>query len=154
MASARASLSLSHRPAIFRYSSNEEADRARRHFDKTFIDTSRIEVQFASKVGDESMAHSRTHNSRISSTKPFSSASQSARPKTQLSQDLDLLNKLKSGVDPELKAFASSLRSRSQTQVWANDDVAFEHSGPLSAPAAEHLEKLVFNDDGASSSDE
>ena len=62
--------------------------------------------------------------------------------------------KLKSGEDPELKAFASSLRSRSQTQVWANDDVAFEQSGPLSAPSAQDLQNVVFNDDGGSSSDE
>jgi hypothetical protein len=79
---------------------------------------------------------------------------QASRPSSQLSHDLDLLKRLKSGDDPELKAFASSLRSRSQTQVWANDDVAFEQSGPLSAPTAEALENVVFNDDGGSSSDE
>ena len=91
---------------------------------------------------------------RISRSKASSSKADLVRPKNQLSQDLDLLNKLKSGVDPELKAFASSLRSRSQTQVWANDDVGFEQSGPLSAPTAEDLQRVVFNDDGASSSDE
>ena len=137
-----------------RYSSNEEAERALRHFDKTFIDTSRIEVQFASKVGDESMAHSRTHKARVASVNALNSDAPAAPRSNQLSQDLDLLKKLKSGEDPELKAFASSLRSRSQTQVWANDDVAFEQSGPLSAPTAEDLQNVVFNDDGGSSSDE
>lgn len=137
----------------FRYSSSEEAERAVRHFDKTFIDTSRIEVQFASKVGDDSMAHSRTHKLRASTTGPASDA-QAQRPSNQLSQDLALLKKLKSGDDQDLKAFASSLRNRSQTQVWANDDVAFEQSGPLSVPSAEALENVVFNDDGGSSSDE
>lgn len=100
------------------------------------------------------MAHSRTLKSRMSSAKPAGSDAAAARPINQLSQDLDLLRKLKSGEDAELKAFASSLRSRSQTQVWANDDVAFEQSGPLTAPAADALESLVFNDDGGSSSDE
>jgi hypothetical protein len=111
-------------------------------------------VQFASKVGDDSMAHSRTHQSRIASAKSLISDASTARSSSQLSKDLDLLKKLKSGDDPELKAFASSLRSRSQTQVWANDDVAFEQSGPLSAPSAEDLQNVVFNDDGGSSSDE
>ena len=137
----------------FRYSSSEEAERAIRHFDKTFIDTSRIEVQFTSKVGDDSMAHSRNHKLRASTTRPTSDA-QAPRPSNQLSQDLALLKKLQSGEDQELKAFASSLRNRSQTQVWANDDVAFEQSGPLSVPSAEALENVVFNDDGGSSSDE
>ena len=100
------------------------------------------------------MAHSRAHIARISSSKASSSKADLVRPKNQLSQDLDLLNKLQSGVDPELKGFASSLRSRSQTQVWANDDVASEQSGPFSAPTAEDLQRVVFNDDGASSSDE
>jgi hypothetical protein len=90
----------------------------------------------------------------MSSAKPAGSDAAAARPINQLSQDLDLLRKLKSGEDAELKAFASSLRSRSQTQVWANDDVAFEQSGPLTAPAADALESVVFNDDGGSSSDE
>ncbi len=138
----------------FRYSSSEEAERAQRHFDKTYIDTSRIEVQFASKVGDESMAHSRARVSRAASVPPASTSSLLARPSNQLSQDLDLLKKVKSGDDPELNAFASSLRNRSQTQVWANDDVAFEQSGPRSGAPAEALDKVVFNDDGGSSSDE
>jgi hypothetical protein len=90
----------------------------------------------------------------MSSAKPAGSDAAAARPSNQLSQDLDLLRKLNSGEDAELKAFASSLRSRSQTQVWANDDVAFEQSGPLAAPTADALESVVFNDDGGSSSDE
>jgi hypothetical protein len=100
------------------------------------------------------MAHSRTLKLRVRNAKPASSDAPAARPSNQLSQDLDLLRKLQSGEDAELKAFASSLRSRSQTQVWANDDVAFEQSGPLSAPSADALESVVFNDDGGSSSDE
>ena len=138
-----------------RYSSSEEAARAQRHFDKTYIDTSRIEVQFASKVGDDSMAHSSTRVSRAGSMQPATSTSSPlARTSNQLSQDLDLLKKVKSGDDPELNAFASSLRNRSQTQVWANDDVAFEQSGPRSSAPADGLDQVVFNDDGGSSSDE
>ena len=101
------------------------------------------------------MAHSRTHHKlRPSSANATGNEADASRPSTQLSRDLDLLKRLKSGDDQELKAFASSLRSRSQTQVWANDDVAFEQSGPLSVPTAEALEKVAFNDDGGSSSDE
>jgi len=68
------------------------------------------------------MAHSRSLKSRMSSAKPAGSDAAAARPSNQLSQDLDLLRKLNSGEDAELKAFASSLRSRSQTQVRANDE--------------------------------
>jgi hypothetical protein len=101
------------------------------------------------------MAHSRGRVSRAARVPPASTSSPFARTSNQLSQDLDLLKKVKSGDDPELNAFAASLRNRSQTQVWANDDVAFEQSGPRSAaPAAEALDKVVFNDDGGSSSDE
>lgn len=124
------------------------------HFDKTFIDTSRIEVQFAAKVGDASIAHSRTHKLRMLNSKTTSSGAQATPRSDQLSQDLALLKQIQSGEDPELRAFASSLRSRSQTQVWANDDVAFEESGPLSTPAADSPAAVFFNDDGGSSSDE
>ncbi|EKX44674.1 hypothetical protein GUITHDRAFT_109452 [Guillardia theta CCMP2712] len=110
------------------FKSEKDAHKALKYFQDTYIDTSKITVEFAKPVGDSSLSRPWSKYSEGSSahdrvTKKHSSADVSenpTKPEKKLSKEAQLLQKAK--TDPEMKAFVESFKPRSKTKIWENDD--------------------------------
>ncbi|XP_027972445.1 probable RNA-binding protein 19 isoform X2 [Eumetopias jubatus] len=136
------------------FKSEEEARMALNHFNKSFIDTSRITVEFCKSFGDPTKprAWSR-HTQQISQAKNPSKDKDSVptEPKKddRTKKVASELEKLKE--DTEFQEFLSVHQKRTQTATWANDALDAEPSKGKSKATSDYLN---FDSDSGQESDE
>ncbi|KAI5968404.1 MRD1 [Candida margitis] len=135
----------SRRFAFIGYKSNESAEKAVKFFNKSFIDTARIDVQIAKSFSDPSV--------------PLSFKEKRKRENERLRREEDLLieenNKLKAKKqkverkslieeemenDPKFKEYMEVMKPSHQVKSWANDTIADGSGGPSNADLERALE--------------
>uniref|UniRef100_A0A4W6GAC2 Probable RNA-binding protein 19 n=1 Tax=Lates calcarifer TaxID=8187 RepID=A0A4W6GAC2_LATCA len=97
------------------FKAEEDANRALKHFNKSFVDTSRVTVEMCKAFGDPTKAKAWSkHTQSSSQDKP----SKKKKQKNELDSALGNLED-----DQGFKEFLSVHQNRSQVPTWANDTV-------------------------------
>ena len=132
--------------AFIGYTSEDVASKAVKHFNQSFIDTSRLVVEIAKELGDESKARAWSKYSQESSAykrihgKPeeenkSKKENKSNKEKKKNSHVDELLGDLKDNA--EFKEFLEVNKARSNKSLWGNDDLA----GPSEEAGEQSKEK-------------
>nr|XP_033811608.1 probable RNA-binding protein 19 [Geotrypetes seraphini]XP_033811609.1 probable RNA-binding protein 19 [Geotrypetes seraphini] len=123
------------------FSSEEEAQTALSHFNKSFIDTTRITVEFCKSFGDPSKAKAWSKHSqkpaqpeKLTEKPCLSPDAQKKREKTKALGDLQELEK-----ERDFKEFLAVHQNRSQVAIWTNDSVADESKKSKRNPQNDYL---------------
>ncbi|XP_064024576.1 probable RNA-binding protein 19 isoform X2 [Pogoniulus pusillus] len=132
------------------YKSEDEAQRALSHFNKSFIDTSRITVELCKPFGDPSKPRAWSkHSQKVSASgkqpeQPLPSAVPEGKKKTKKKKDpAENLKELEE--DKTFQEFLVVHQKRSQVATWANDTLAEEAKKGKAKPAADDY--LNFDSD-------
>nr|XP_060467930.1 probable RNA-binding protein 19 [Panthera onca] len=136
------------------FKSEEEARSALNHFNRSFIDTSRIVVEFCKSFGDPTKPRAWSKHAQKTSQSKNPSKGQdsvSTEPKKddktkKVASELEKLKK-----DAEFREFLSVHQKRTQTATWANDALDAEPSKGKGRPASDYLN---FDSDSGQESDE
>lgn len=127
--------------AFIGFNSSKEAKASVGYFDRTFLDTSRLQVELAKPRNDPTLDRPWSKYSKGSSAND--AAVQAARPsarqveqeRQKLKDDMEKKKKFLMSIygeeDPEMAKFVSAMKSKGKTKTWENDDEAFE--GPAKA---------------------
>ncbi|NXX93788.1 RBM19 protein, partial [Centropus bengalensis] len=148
------------------YKSEDEAQKALTHFNKTFIDTSRITVELCKSFGDPTKPkawskHSQKAPASAKQTeKPVASAAPAASKKSKKKKDpTENLKELEE--DKKFQEFLVVHQKRSQVATWANDTLAQEPKKGKKKPVDDYLnfdsdesEELSEEEDGNESSED
>ncbi|NWI82287.1 RBM19 protein, partial [Dryoscopus gambensis] len=147
------------------YRSEDEAQTALNHFNKSFIDTSRVTVELCKSFGDPTKprAWSKHSQKALPSEKqpkePLASAAPTGTKKDKKKKDpVDNLKELEE--DKTFQEFLVVHQKRSQVATWANDTLAEEPKKGKSAAAdylnfdSDESEELSEGGDGPHSGDE
>ncbi|XP_037672907.1 probable RNA-binding protein 19 [Choloepus didactylus] len=122
------------------FKSEEEAQTALNHFNKSFIDTSRITVEFCKSFGDPTKPRAWSKHAQKPSqpTQPSQdSVSKETKKEDKKKKGAGDLEKLKE--DSEFQEFLSVHQRRTQAATWANDTLATEPPKGKSKPASDYL---------------
>ncbi|NXV45520.1 RBM19 protein, partial [Uria aalge] len=142
------------------YKSEDEAQAALDHFNRSFIDTSRVTVELCKSFGDPSKPKAWSKHSQKAPTsekqpeKPVTSAAPAGTKKDKKKKDpAENLKELEE--DKTFQEFLVVHQKRSQAATWANDTLAEEPKKGKSKPAADYLnfdsdesEELSEEEDG------
>ncbi|XP_017269132.1 probable RNA-binding protein 19 isoform X2 [Kryptolebias marmoratus] len=112
------------------FKSEEEASRALKHFNRSFVDTSRVTVEMCKAFGDPTKGKSWSkHTQRSEQDKPSAppTTTDNKKKKKQKNEANSALGKLEE--EDGFKEFMSVHQNRSQAPTWAND-TAPETDGP------------------------
>ncbi|XP_013359156.1 PREDICTED: probable RNA-binding protein 19 isoform X2 [Chinchilla lanigera] len=134
------------------FKSEAEARRALSHFNKSFIDTARITVEFCKSFGDPTKPRAWSKHAQKPSD-PKKSSEDAACPETKKDKkkrEPSDLEKLKE--DTEFQEFLSVHQKRTQVATWANDALDAETPKGKSKPASDYLN--FDSDSGQESEDE
>ncbi|KAM9359910.1 putative RNA-binding protein 19 [Symphorus nematophorus] len=103
------------------FKSEEDANRALKHFDRSFVDTSRVTVEMCKAFGDPTKARAWSKHTQSSGPdKPSTPAdTDSKKKKKQKEETESALGNLEE--DQGFKEFLSVHQNRSQAPTWAND---------------------------------
>lgn len=139
----------SRRFAFIGYKSFEDAEKSARFFDKSFIDTARIDVELAKTFSDPSVPLSFKEKRRLNDEKL---REQEAR----LVEEQERKNKKqrtnKSTIDeeiennPKLREFMEVMKPSHQVKSWANFDVADGTGAPSTQALADELARQDGNE--------
>ncbi|TVK90450.1 putative RNA-binding protein 19 [Bagarius yarrelli] len=94
------------------FKSEEDAEKALKHYNKSFVDTSRVTVEFCTDFGDPNKARPWSKHSR----QPEKTKDEQ-KPKEEKSEDYKLKN------DEGFQEFLAVHKNRTQVPTWANDVV-------------------------------
>ncbi|KAK2098055.1 putative RNA-binding protein 19 [Saguinus oedipus] len=121
-------------------SSASLAQKALKHFNKRFIDTSRITVEFCKSFGDPTKRRACSKHARKPSQPkqpPKDSATPEIKKDEKKKKVAGQLEKLKE--DAEFQEFLSVHQRRAQAATWANDGPDAGPSSRKSKPASDYL---------------
>ncbi|XP_004843785.1 probable RNA-binding protein 19 isoform X2 [Heterocephalus glaber] len=133
------------------FKSEVEAQRALSHFNKCFIDTARITVEFCKSFGDPTKPRAWSKHAQKPS-EPKKSQKDSACPETKKEKkkrEPSELEKLKE--DTEFQEFLSVHQKRTQVATWANDALDTELPRGKGKSASDYLN---FDSDSGQESEE
>ncbi|XP_048198851.1 probable RNA-binding protein 19 isoform X2 [Perognathus longimembris pacificus] len=133
------------------FKSEEEAQVALSHFNKSFIDTSRITVEFCKSFGDPAKPRAWSKHGQ-KANQPEQPAQDSAPRETKKDKKNKVpteLEKLKE--DTEFQEFLSVHQRRAQAATWANDALDAEPPRGKSQPSSDYLN---FDSDSGQESDD
>uniref|UniRef100_A0A665X1U2 Probable RNA-binding protein 19 n=1 Tax=Echeneis naucrates TaxID=173247 RepID=A0A665X1U2_ECHNA len=99
------------------FKAEEEANRAQKHLNRSFVDTSRITVEMCKAFGDPTKAKAWSKHTQSSGLDKPSAAAAADSKKKKKKQ----INELE--ADQGFKEFLSVHQNRSQAPTWANDTV-------------------------------
>lgn len=122
------------------FKSEEEAQAALNHFHRSFIDTSRITVEFCKSFGDPSKPRAWSkHAQKPSQPKQPSqdsipSDTKKDKKKKKVPSDLEKLKE-----DAEFQEFLSIHQKRTQVATWANDALEAELPKAKAKPSSDYL---------------
>ncbi|XP_053938393.1 probable RNA-binding protein 19 [Cuculus canorus] len=126
------------------YRSEDEAQKALNHFNRSFIDTSRITVELCKSFGDPSKPKAWSKHtqkapaSEKQTEKPVTSAAPAGTKKTKKKKDpTENLKELEE--DKTFQEFLVVHQKRSQVATWANDTLAEEPKKEKAKPADDYL---------------
>ena len=154
------------------YKTEDQAKAAIQHFNSSFIDTSKITVDFAKSLGDESLprpwsrySEGSSANNRLKKKKERKAEELKDRvskpTEAKDPSDTHCINKKKSGVvneksnkertkaldeleqDTEFQEFLSVHKHRGSKQTWSNDNVEHGQSKPKGSQIRQRKEKTV-----------
>ncbi|NWW89446.1 RBM19 protein, partial [Rhynochetos jubatus] len=142
------------------YKSEDEAQMALSHFNRSFIDTSRVTVELCKSFGDPSKPKAWSKHSQKAPAsekqpeKPVASAAPAGTKKDKKKKDpTENLKELEE--DKTFQEFLVVHQKRSQVATWANDTLPEEPKEGKSKPAADYLnfdsdnsEELSEEEDG------
>uniref|UniRef100_A0A8C9C5G6 RNA binding motif protein 19 n=1 Tax=Phocoena sinus TaxID=42100 RepID=A0A8C9C5G6_PHOSS len=136
------------------FKSEEEAQTALNHFNKSFIDMSRITVEFCKSFGDPTKPRAWSkHAQKTSQSKPPPKDKDSISPETKKDDTkkkvAGALEKLRE--DNEFQEFLSVHQKRTQVATWANDALDVEPSKGKNNLAKDYLN---FDSDSGQESEE
>lgn len=128
------------------FKTEEDANKALKHFDKSFVDTSRVTVEMCKAFGDPTKARAWSkHTQSTSRDKPSGPVdTDSKKRKNQKKEVNSTLSNLEE--DQGFKEFMSVHQNRSQAPTWANDTVQ-QPAGPDSQRTKIEGKKKVASDD-------
>ncbi|XP_030000224.1 putative RNA-binding protein 19 isoform X2 [Sphaeramia orbicularis] len=102
------------------FKAEEDADRALKHFNKSFVDTSRVTVEMCKSFGDPNKPRAWSkHTQSSSQDKPAAKTETDSKKKKQKKETKDTLGNLEE--DQGFKEFLSVHQNRGQAPTWAND---------------------------------
>lgn len=136
--------------AFVGYKSQEDADRAVKYFNRSFIDTARIEVQIAKTFADPTVPQAVRQKRKLIEQRLREQEERLLRQKEEAQerkkQKVEKKSKLDREIEanPKLKEFIESMKPSSQVQSWANDSLADGSGGPSAAA----LEQALAKQDG------
>lgn len=119
------------------------------YFDRTFLDTSRLQVELAKPRNDPTLDRpwskyskgSSANDAAVQAAQP--SARQVEQERQKLKEDMEKKKKFLMSIygeeDPEMAKFVSAMKSKGKTKTWENDDEAFE--GPAKAKQPKAIKK-------------
>ncbi|XP_009708279.1 PREDICTED: probable RNA-binding protein 19 [Cariama cristata] len=126
------------------YKSEDEAQTALNHFNRSFIDTSRVTVELCKSFGDPSKPKAWSkHSQKVPASekqteKPVASAAPAGTKKDKKKKDpTENLKELEE--DKTFQEFLVVHQKRSQVATWANDTLAEEPKKGKSKPVADYL---------------
>ncbi|XP_069877527.1 probable RNA-binding protein 19 isoform X1 [Dipodomys merriami] len=121
------------------FKSEEEAQVALSHFNRSFIDTSRITVEFCKSFGDPTKPRAWSkHGQKVIQPEPPAQDSVPRETKKDKKNKVPTeLQKLKE--DTEFQEFLSVHQRRTQAATWANDALDTEPPRRKSQPASDYL---------------
>ncbi|XP_030593757.1 putative RNA-binding protein 19 [Archocentrus centrarchus] len=127
------------------FKSEEDANRALKHFNKSFVDTSRVTVEMCKAFGDPTKAKAWSkHTQSSGQVKPSAPADTDGKKKKQKKESRSVLGNLEEESD--FKEFLSVHQNRSQVPTWAND-TAQEAADPDSRQKKTQSKKKLASDD-------
>uniref|UniRef100_A0A8C2XMY4 Probable RNA-binding protein 19 n=1 Tax=Cyclopterus lumpus TaxID=8103 RepID=A0A8C2XMY4_CYCLU len=103
------------------FKAEDDANGALKHFNKSFVDTSRVTVEMCKAFGDPTKAKAWSKHTQISG--PDKSSSSAGTDGKKVPTDTKLHETLCLEEDQGFKEFLSVHQNRSQAQTWANDTV-------------------------------
>lgn len=139
----------SRRFAFIGYKSFEDAEKAAKYFNKSFIDTARIDVEIAKTFSDPTVPISFKENRRLQEAKLREQEDRLIQEDEQRNAKRQKV-KAKSSLDeeiennPKLKEFMEVMKHSHQVKSWAND-AAVDGAG---APSAKALEEYLAKQEG------
>ncbi|SPO25066.1 probable RNA-binding protein [Ustilago trichophora] len=117
------------------YRSEEEAQQALDYFNRTFIDTARISIEFAKKIGDEELAKQREErrNKRnaglVEEAQPSNSDARKRKADKADSKDEEVgKKKSKKGGAISFEEFMSVMQPKAKRKAWQNEDALPEQT--------------------------
>lgn len=134
--------------AFIGYKSTADAEKAVKYFDRSFIDTARIEVIVAKTFADPTVPKAMRDKRKILEQRLREEEERLLLQKEQAQeykrQKLERKSKLDAEIEanPKLKEFINTMKPSSQVQSWANDSLA-DGSG---APSSKALEEALKED--------
>nr|XP_029534113.1 probable RNA-binding protein 19 [Oncorhynchus nerka] len=96
------------------FKTEEDADKALKHFNKSFVDTSRVTVEMCKSFGDPTKARAWSKHSRGPATAPRENNKEKKKKESP-----SILGKLED--DEGFQEFVSVHQNRNQASTWAND---------------------------------
>ncbi|KAF3985539.1 hypothetical protein FT663_05255 [Candidozyma haemuli var. vulneris] len=135
--------------AFIGYRSSEDAKKAAKFFNKTFIDTARIDVEVAKTWADPTVPQAVREKRKLAERRLMEQEERLQRQKEEAEQrkrqKTDKRSKLDEEIasNPKLKEFIEATKPSSQRQSWANDGA--DGSG---APSSKALETALAEQDG------
>nr|XP_040052103.1 probable RNA-binding protein 19 isoform X1 [Gasterosteus aculeatus aculeatus] len=128
------------------FKSEEDANRALKHFNKSYVDTSRVTVEMCKAFGDPTKA--KTWSKHTQSSRPdkpsATDATDNKKKNIQKKEGESTLGKLEE--DQAFKEFLSVHQNRSQAPTWTNDTVQ-QSAGPNDGQAKAPGKKKPASDD-------
>ncbi|XP_045152795.1 probable RNA-binding protein 19 isoform X1 [Echinops telfairi] len=134
------------------FKSEAEAQTALNHFNKSFVDTSRITVEFCKSFGDPTKPRAWSRHAQKPSLPeppskdPVASETKQDDGKKKVACELEKLKE-----DSEFQEFLSAHQRRSQTATWANDALPTQPEKARGKPAGDYLN---FDSDSSQESEE
>uniref|UniRef100_A0A8C7LEQ3 Probable RNA-binding protein 19 n=1 Tax=Oncorhynchus kisutch TaxID=8019 RepID=A0A8C7LEQ3_ONCKI len=101
------------------FKTEEDADKALKHFNKSFVDTSRVTVEMCKSFGDPTKARAWSKHSRGPATAPRENNKVQYKDRKKKKESPSLLGKLED--DEGFQEFVSVHQNRNQASTWAND---------------------------------
>lgn len=135
--------------AFIGYRSSEDAKKAAKFFNKTFIDTARIDVEVAKTWADPTVPQAVREKRKLAERRLMEQEERLQRQKEEAEQrkrqKTDKRSKLDEEIasNPKLKEFIEATKPSSQRQSWANDG-----ADGLGAPSSKALETALAEQDG------
>ncbi|CAK9439045.1 uncharacterized protein LODBEIA_P32690 [Lodderomyces beijingensis] len=122
----------SRRFAFIGYKSEESAKNAVRHFNKSFIDTARIDVEIAKSFSDPNVPLSFREKRKLENAKlrrqEEALLEQEERAKVKRTKKSTIDEEIEN--DPKLREYMEVMKPSHQVKSWANDTVADGTGGP------------------------
>ncbi|XP_076587145.1 putative RNA-binding protein 19 [Chaetodon auriga] len=128
------------------FKAEEDANRALKHFNKSFVDTSRVTVEMCKAFGDPTKAKAWSKHTKSSGPdKPSAPVdTDSKKKKEQKKEAKSALGNLEE--DQGFKEFLSVHQNRSQAPTWANDSMQ-QTADPDDGRAKNKSKKKLASDD-------